>query len=216
MSSTFMSCIIWNNGTESELGIRCNIGSIHFFCFCWSLENVLAHEGRAQTECFAISGYSRNAPLWKSLIISSWRVPLPVLEAEVIHLFSQLLNFIDVQSHTFQRLYFKQPSFRHFHLETRSRKVLMYMGHRMTSLPSPELQGSQREESRPMEWTDRRCSCILLALCGFAVVWGRVLLCSPGWNPLFRPGWHRSHGFFPLYLEHTTPLPPFFMMKSPH
>lgn len=132
MSSTFMSCIIWNNGTESELGIRCNIGSIHFFCFCWSLENVLAQEGRAQTECFAISGYSRNTPLWKSLIISSWRVPLPVLEAEVIHLFSQLLNFIDVQSHTFQRLYFEQPSFRHCHLETRSRKVLMYMGHRMT------------------------------------------------------------------------------------
>lgn len=27
----------------------------------------------------------------------------------------------------------------------------MYMGHRMTSLLSPELQGSQRDESHPME-----------------------------------------------------------------
>lgn len=197
MAYTFVSCIIWNNGTESELGIRCNIGSIHFFCFCWSLENVLAKDGRAQTECFAISGYSLNAPLWKSLIISSWRVPLPVLEAEVIHLCSQLLNFVGVQSHKFQWLYFKQRSFRCFHLETHSRKVVMHMGHWMTSLPSPELQGSQRDESHPMEWIDRCCFCILLALCGFAVVWGRVLLCSPGWNPLFRPGWHRSHSSFP-------------------
>lgn len=103
------------------------------------------------------------------------------LEDEVIHLCSQLLNFMDVQSYKTQSAFcFKQPSFRHFHPKTQSMKVLIYTGHCNDIITISCTAGFT-------EGLNKRNSLMSVVWMFYlpCIVWGRVSLCSPRWLGTF-------------------------------